>query len=143
MPYLRVSCPSIDALQRRDIAARLTDAVVELFTPPRGPSREEIRARTSVQFACYGPDELFVAAQPAGPSQPDVTVELSDWSMSPRHQGRVAARLTPLLVELFGADTDAVNLRFHPYPPTDFAVGGRLLSTRIPRIARLAKRILN
>ena len=143
MPYLRVSCPSIDAQQRRNIAARLTDAVVELFTPPRGPSRQETRARTSVQFACYGPDELFVAAQAAGPTRLHVTVELSDWSMSPRQHARVAARLTPLLVELFGAETDAVNLRFHPYPPTDFAVGGILLSTRIPRIARLAKRMLS
>ncbi len=143
MPYLRVNCPSIDAQQRRDIAIRLTDAVVELFTPPRGPSREEIRARTSVHFACYGSDELFVAGQAAGPTRPDVTVELSDWSMSPRQQTRVAARLTPLLVELFGAETDAVNLRFHPYPPTDFAMGGILLSTRIPRIARLAKRLLS
>ncbi len=143
MPYLRVSCPGIDAEGRRDIAGRLTDAVVELFTPPRGPSREEIRSRTSVQFACYGPDELFIAGQAAGPTQPDVTVELSDWSMSPRQQARVAARLTPLLVELFGAQTDAVNLRFHPYPPTDFAMGGILLSTRIPRIARLAKRLLS
>jgi len=59
-----------------------------LFTAPRGPSREEIRARTSVQFACYGPDELFVAGDPAGPTQRDVTVELSVWSMSTRLQAR-------------------------------------------------------
>lgn len=116
---------------------------MELFTPPRGPSREEVRSHTSVQFSCYGPDELFVAGQAAGPTRRDVTVELSDWSMSPRHQARVAVRLTPLLVELFDADTDAVNLRFHPYPPTDFAVGGILLGTRIPRIGRFAKRFLS
>ena len=41
---------------------------------------------------------------------------------------------------LFG-DTDAVNVRFHSYPPTDFAVGGRLLSTRIPYPARWAKKL--
>jgi phenylpyruvate tautomerase PptA (4-oxalocrotonate tautomerase family) len=62
--------------------------------------------------------------------------------MSVRQQRRVAARLTPLLADLFGAERDAINVRFHPYPPTDFAVGGRLLSARVPRVARLAKRIL-
>jgi phenylpyruvate tautomerase PptA (4-oxalocrotonate tautomerase family) len=69
-------------------------------------------------------------------------VEISDWSMSVRQQGRVAAHLTPLLTDLFGAEPDAVNVRFHSYPPTDFAVGGRLLSARVPRAARLAKRLL-
>lgn len=62
--------------------------------------------------------------------------------MSVRRQARVAARLTALLVEMFGAEPDAVNIRFHPYPPTEFAVGGILLSRRIPRPARWAKRIL-
>jgi len=68
-------------------------------------------------------------------------VELSDWFMSARQQGRAAAALTPLLVQLFDAAIDSVNLRFHSYPPTDFAVGGVLLSDRLPRAARLAKRI--
>lgn len=61
--------------------------------------------------------------------------------MTTRRQARAAARLTPLLVELFTAQLDAVNIRFHPYPPTDFAVGGVLLSRLVPRAGRLAKRI--
>lgn len=71
-----------------------------------------------------------------------MTVEVSDWSMSTRSQARVAARLTPLLVASFDTEPDAVNLRFHSYPPSDFAVGGVLLRARIPRIARAAKRLL-
>lgn len=94
-----------------------------------------------MHFAAYGEHELFVGGRAAGRERPDVTVEVSDWSMSPRRQRRVAAELTPLLVRLFGAEPDAVNLRFHPYPPTDFAVAGRLLADRVPRAARLAKRI--
>jgi hypothetical protein len=43
---------------------------------------------------------------------------------------------------MFGAALDSVNVRFHSYPPTDFAVGGRLLSARVPRVVRLAKRLL-
>ena len=71
-----------------------------------------------------------------------MTAELSDWSMSRRQQARVAARLTPVLAELYAAEPDAVNVRFHSYPPSDFAVGGVLLSRRLPRVARLAKRLL-
>lgn len=142
VPYLRVTCPPLTADRRRQVAEELTAVVVELFTPPRGPSAEDIRARTTVHFAVYGPDELFVGGRPATTEDPDVTVELSDWSMSTRAQARGAARLTPVLVALFGAQPDAVNLRFHPYPPTDFAVAGVLLSARIPAPARWAKRLL-
>lgn len=142
MPYLRITCPTPQPSCRREIAEQLTDAVVELFTPPRGPSADEIRDRTTVHFAGYGPDELFIAGRPASTAAPDVTAELSDWHMSTRQQRRVAARLTPLLVRLFDAEPDAVNIRLHPYPPTDFAVGGALLADRVPRVAQWAKRLL-
>jgi phenylpyruvate tautomerase PptA (4-oxalocrotonate tautomerase family) len=59
--------------------------------------------------------------------------------MPVRQQARVAATITPLLARLLEAAPDAVNLHFHSYPPTDFAVGGVLLPRRIPRIARVAK----
>jgi hypothetical protein len=45
-------------------------------------------------------------------------------------------------LSLFEAASDAVNVRFHSYPPSDFAVGGTLLSNRVPPAARLAKRLL-
>jgi hypothetical protein len=39
---------------------------------------------------------------------------------------------TPVLAEVFqAADLEGVNVRFHPYPPTDFSVGGALLSDRV------------
>jgi phenylpyruvate tautomerase PptA (4-oxalocrotonate tautomerase family) len=141
VPYLRITCPALPAERRRELAEALTDTVVELFTPPRGPSASDIRQRTTVHFTSYGEQELFIGGQPSTGDTPDVTVELSDWSMSTRQQARVAAVLTPLLVTVFGAEPDAVNVRFHSYPPSDFAVGGRLLSDRIPRPARLAKRL--
>ncbi|MHA7223296.1 tautomerase family protein [Arthrobacter sp. RHLT1-20] len=142
MPYLRLTCPPLAAERRGEIARALTDAVVELFTPPRGPvTAADLRSRTTVHFACYAPDELFIGGQTPDPTHPDVTIEVSDWSMSSRQQARVAARLTPLIVGLFDTEPSAVNLRFHSYPPTDFAVGGLLLSARIPRIARVAKRL--
>jgi phenylpyruvate tautomerase PptA (4-oxalocrotonate tautomerase family) len=95
-----------------------------------------------MQFSCYQLEELFVGGVAAEPSRPDVTVELSDWHMSTRQQRTTAAGLTPVLVHLLDADPDAVNIWFHSYPPADFAVGGRLLSDRIPAAARLAKQIL-
>lgn len=143
MPYLRVTSPVLTAERRTEIAAALTDAAVALFTPPRGPSAADIRERTTVHFTAYGDRELFVAGRPAEVDRPDVTVELSDWSMSKRQQAKVAATLTPLLVSLFRAEPDAVNVRFHSYPPSDFAVGGRLLSDRVPRAAQLAKRVFS
>jgi phenylpyruvate tautomerase PptA (4-oxalocrotonate tautomerase family) len=142
MPYLRVTCPTVEADRRRDIARQLTDLVVELFTPPRGPSADDIRARTTVHFTAYGDDELFVGGDARQGGGADVTVEVSDWSMSVRQQRRVAATLTPLLIAVFDTKSDSVNLRFHAYPPTDFAVGGVLLSERVPRVARFAKRLL-
>jgi hypothetical protein len=83
---LALTCPPPDAAPRKEIATALTDAVVALFTPARGP----------------------------GPEQ------------TPRPHHR----------------PPDPNVRFHSYPPTDFAVGGRLLSARLPRVARLAKRLL-
>ena len=142
MPYLRITGPVLRPERRTEVARRLTEAVVELFTPARGPSAEEVRSRTSVHFTSYGAEELFVGGRGAGTEAPDVTVELSDWSMSVRRQARAAAELTPLLVTLYGARPGDVNLRFHSYPPSDLAVGGELLSRRVPRAGRLAKRLL-
>jgi len=142
MPYLRLTCPALPAARRRQIAGELTDLLVELFTPPRGPSRQEIRSRSTVHFTSYNPDELFVGDRAASPDQPDVTAEISDWSMSQRQQARVAASLTPVLSSIFGAESDAVNVGFHSDPPSDFAVGGTLLSHRVPAAARFAKRLL-
>ena len=141
MPYLRISCPPVEGSRRSAIAATLTDAVVDLFTPPRGPSATETRAHTTVQFVEYGVDEMFTGGHPTDASSPDITVELSDWYMSAAQCRRVAARLTPLLVDAFGSDPDSTNIRFHSYPPTAFAVGGRVLSDRIPRIGRFTKRV--
>jgi len=98
-----------------------------------------------VHFTAYRENELFIGARtPEERNAIDLTVEVSDWNMSVRQQRRIAQNLTPLLAELFdvpGAGLDGINIRFHPYPPTDFAVGGRLLSDIVPLIGRLMKRL--
>lgn len=146
MPYLRITCPELSAERRRAIAERLTVAVNDLFYDPRAPiSRDELRERTTVHFLPYGADELFVGGRtPEERATLDLTVELSDWGMSVRQQRRLAAALTPVLAELFAvpvAQLDGINLRFHSYPPSDFAVGGRLLSDLVPRIGQLMRRL--
>jgi phenylpyruvate tautomerase PptA (4-oxalocrotonate tautomerase family) len=128
------------------IAERLTAAINGLFYNPRARlTREELRERTTVHFTPYGEDQLFIGGRtPAERNAMDVTVELSDWSMSPKQQRHVAKGLTPVLAELFDVPPDGidgVNIRFHPYPPTDFAVGGRLLSEVVPWVGRLMKRM--
>jgi len=146
MPYLRITCPTLPPERCRTIAEQLTNAINDLFFHPRARlTREELRERTTVHFLPYTETELFIGGRPPQErSGPDVTVELSDWSMSVRQQRRVARALTPLLAELFGVAPvaiEGINIRFHPYPPTDFAVGGRLLSDMIPLPGRLMKRL--
>jgi hypothetical protein len=132
VPYLRLTCPPVQAAVRREIAAALTDALVALFTPPRGPDAAEIRAHTTIHFTPYRPDELFIGAAAPDPAHPDVTAELSDWSMSTRQQRRVAAQLTPLLTRLFDTGPDAVNLRFHSYPPPTSPSAGNCSANASP-----------
>ena len=65
--------------------------------------------------------------------------------MSARKQRRVAAGLTPILAELFAvppSQREGIKIRFHPYPPRDFAAGGRLLIDTVPWVGRLMKRLL-
>jgi phenylpyruvate tautomerase PptA (4-oxalocrotonate tautomerase family) len=145
VPYLRITCPEIPSDRRRAIAEQLTRAVNDLFFNPRARlTREELRERTTVHFVPYRENELFIAARtPEERKAMDLTVELSDWNMPVKQQRRIAHDLTPLLAELFGVDAanlDGINIRFHSYPPTDFAVGGRLLSDVIPLIGQLMKR---
>ena len=145
MPYLRITCPELSAERRQAVARRLTDAVNDLFYDPRARmSRDELRERTTVHFLPYGPSDLFIGGRtPSERGALDLTVELSDWGMSARKQRRVAAGLTPVLAELFDvppSQQEGINIRFHPYPPRDFAVGGRLLVDRVPAIGRLMKR---
>ena len=132
--------------RRRAIAEQLTAAVNDLFFDPRARlTREELRERTTVHFTAYGGNELFIGGRtPDERRAVDLTVELSDWNMPVRQQRRIAQRLTPLLAQLFDvpqAGVDGINIRFHPYPPTDFAVGGRLLSDIVPLIGRVMKRL--
>lgn len=149
MPYLKITCPeldSLDAKRRAAIATRLTKVVNDLFYQPRGPTtREELRERTTIHFTPYAEADLFIGGRtPTERGAADLTVELSDWGMSVRQRRRVARVLTPILADLFclpPEGVEGINIRFHPYPTTDFAVGGRLLSDFVPRVGRLAKRL--
>ena len=146
MPYLRITCLEISSQRRRAIAEHLTEAINDLFFNPRARlTPEELRERTTVHFAAYRENERFIAGRtPEERNAIDLALELSDWSMSVKQQRRIAQRLTPLLAELFdvpAAGLDGINIRFHPYPPTDFAVGGRLLSDIVPLIGRFIKRV--
>ena len=128
------------------MATRLTEAANNLFYWPRGPlTREQLRERTTVHFVPYTEGELFVGGRtPTERGEVDLTVEFSDWGMSVRQRRRIASTLTPVLADLFRVPpegADGINIRFHPYPPTEFAVGGRLLSELVPRAGRLAKRL--
>ena len=144
VPYLRITCPDLPADQRRAVAQQLTKAVVDLFFDRRGRlTREQLRERTTVHFTPYGEDEIFIGGRtPRERNAVDVTVELSDWNISVKQERRVAQQLTPVLADLFSIapnQLEGINIRFHPYPPTDFAVGGRLLADLIPLPGRLMK----
>jgi phenylpyruvate tautomerase PptA (4-oxalocrotonate tautomerase family) len=144
VPYLRITCAELDAKRRQIIALRLTQTVNDLlFNQPGRLTREELRERTTVHFAPYRPDELFIGGQtPEARASMDVTLELSDWGMSGRQRRRLARGLTPVLAELFAIPREAwagINIRFHSYNPSEFAVGGRLLSELVPAIGQLMR----
>ncbi len=144
MPYLRITCPELSNEKRRAIAKQLTDEINILFYSPKGgPSREELRSHTSVHFLAYREDELFIGGEtPEERGSTDVTAELSDWGMSVKKQKKVAQQLTPVLAKLFGiSDLENINIRFHSYPPTDFSVGGKLISDIVPKIGQVMKRL--
>ncbi len=143
MPYLKLTCPAIDTLQRENIARMLTDEVVRLNINPHVPV-DQLREHCTVHFTPYEPDGMAIGGvlmkdRPIA----DVTVEYSDWSLSTRKKRQITRSLTKILAQLFQMEhqLDGVNIRFHPYPPTNFAVGGRLLSERIPWVGRFMKRI--
>ncbi len=146
MPYLRLVCPALPLETRRMIAQRLTDELVRLFWEPKsGQSEATVRGHTTVHFMPFEDGELFIGGQtPTERGALDITAELSDWNMSVKKQRRVAQVLTPVLAEVFGAaDLEGVNLRFHSYPPTDFSVGGALLSDRVPKVGQVMKKIMD
>jgi len=146
VPYLRITCPELSLERRQQVAVRLTQALNDLLFDPRSRlTREELRERTTVHFVPYAPGELFIGGgTPEARGSLDVTMELSDWGMSARQRRRLARGLTPLLAELFAvprAGWDGINIRFHSYHPSEFAVGGRLLSELVPPIGRLMRRL--
>jgi phenylpyruvate tautomerase PptA (4-oxalocrotonate tautomerase family) len=146
MPYLRLTCPDLPLESRRRIAQRLTDEIVRLFWEPRsGQTEAEVRSHTTVHFFPYAEGEVFIGGQtPTERGAQDITAELSDWNMSVKKQRRVARDLTPVLAEAFGVtDLEGVNIRFHSYPPTDFSVGGALLSDRVPAVGQVMKKIMD
>ena len=54
MPYLRLTCAELPDEQKHEIAVQLTDEINQLFFNPRGgPSKEELRERTTVHFTPY------------------------------------------------------------------------------------------
>ncbi len=143
MPYLKVTCPRIDAQKREEIAREITAEVVRL-NPSRFVPPEQMRERCTVHFTPYEPDRMAIGGVlMRDRHHADVTVEYSDWSLSRRKQKRIAKRLTSVVAEIFKMhdQLDSINIRFHPYPPSDFSVGGLLLSERVPWIGRLMKRL--
>lgn len=144
MPYMKLTTPETTADDRARIARELTEAVVQLLTPRNGLTPQELRERCTVHFTPYEPMMMAIGGTLMRDRiGKDITMELSDWGMTKRMQRRLARELAPLLARLFGMEDhlDHVNIRFHPYPPTDFAVGGRLLADLIPKIGQLMKRL--
>ncbi|MBV9577547.1 MAG: hypothetical protein JO057_03035 [Chloroflexi bacterium] len=144
MPYLRITCPELSRERRQAIASRLTDVMNDLLFEPRGRlTRQDLRDRTTVHFASYAPGDLFVGARtPEDRGARDITLELSDWNMSARQRRRLARGLTPVLAELFEIREFAwsgINIRFHAYRPSEFAVGGYLLSELVPPVGQLLR----
>ena len=147
MPYMRVHSPPLSAELKQRVAHELTERVVRLMSRPGTPGAtpEELRSHCTVHITEWQPEDFAIGGVMLGGSQVDYTLEFSDWGLGVRRQRRLARELTEVLAKLFSAQDrlDQINIRFHPYPPKDFSVGGILLADRIPWIARIAKRLGN
>ena len=146
MPYLKITCPELVESNFQQIAHRLTEEINNLFYHPKARlTRQELRERTTIHFVPYKANEIFIGGRtPKDRRKTDITIEFSDWFLSVKAQTKIAAALTPVVAELYGvlsSDRDNINIRFHSYPPTDFAVGGKLLSDIIPLAGRIAKKL--
>ncbi len=114
MPYLKITCSVLEKHNFKAIAERLTAEINDLFfTSKAHLTREQLRERTTIHFVPYHDNEMFIAGQtPVERNKPDVTTELSDWSMSVRQQKKIAKRLTTVLAELFNVPIlkiDSIN----------------------------------
>lgn len=146
MPYLKITCSVKYKENFKAISERLTSAINDLFFNSKaGMSREELRRRTTIHFVPYENYEMFIGGQSSDARKTaDLTVKLSDWNMSAKQQRRVASLLTPVLAGCFKvphSEIENINIRFHSYGPSDFAVDGKLLSDRIPFAGRFAKKL--
>ena len=146
MPYMKLSTPDVTPQDRERIARELTEAMVHVMTRRygRGFTPGELRERCTVHFTPYEPATMAVGGRlMQNRDEQNVTMEFSDCGMTTRLQARLARELTPLLGQLFCMDAhlERVRIRFHPYPPTDFAVGGRLLSAVAPRLGQLMQHL--
>ncbi len=146
MTTMRLTAPPLSPEEHEKIARELTEAVVRLMSNAGGRwfTTDEIRERCMVHFTHYEPHTLAIGGKLMRERQGrHVFLELSDWGLNVRQQRKIAQTLTPLLARLYGmeADGERVAIHFHPYAPTDFALGGKLLADRIPWVGQIMKRI--
>lgn len=89
--------------------------------------------------------DLFIGARtPDQRGTADVTVatfRLVDVRAAPAQDRTGTHTVLAKLFDIPSAKAENINIRFHSYPPSDFAVGGRLLVDAVPRIGRLFKRL--
>jgi phenylpyruvate tautomerase PptA (4-oxalocrotonate tautomerase family) len=64
MPYLRISCPTLETDKYAAIALTLTNAINDLFYHPKARlTREELREKTTVHFVPYREGEFYIGAK--------------------------------------------------------------------------------
>ena len=59
MPYLKLTCPQLDTVQRERVAHELTEEVVRL-NPSRFLTADQLRERCTVHFTPYEPDGMAI-----------------------------------------------------------------------------------
>jgi hypothetical protein len=144
VPYLRVTCAQVSRDRRRAIAERLTEEIVDLFLSPNGRiTREQLREPRQYTSQAMGDAPLLLHGHtPIGKFHGQIDRISVGGRSASDDEFVFIVHQTPILAKLYEIPPDrleGINLRFHPYPPTDFAVGGRLLSDLVPLIGRWMK----
>lgn len=126
MPHLRLQSPALSAELKRKLAFQLTDAVIAGLCMD-----DSCRQRTTIRFDAVNAEDLAVAGELLSEGgAPDYLLEITDLALSDAQKHAAVKAIVPVLMQNFGLRKEQawkINIRFHCYQASDYAVGGTFL----------------
>lgn len=126
MPFIRVFVPQPTIEQKRAIAQKITDTVLDVLKMP-----DTSKDWTTIHFVGYEPEDLAVGGKlTADGAAPEYLIEYTDIAPSQGIKDQLAHRLTHSLgeaLELGPNERLKINVTFLPTSADNVAVGGHTI----------------